>query len=223
MKLDVVFIVGPARTGTSVLTMCLKNSGYKIGKHMLGHKYPSQDRMFMTINREIKRLLYKQLLESKQSLDKPIVIGKPIHDEINKFWRYAALYRIEAVKDPLFYEIFGVYWNASEIFRDQKFIWTHRNKMDAAKSAVRLKYMAGVPEKEPYTSYTTKGRLKRLEAYDNIHKIYFDKCNGINIEFEDIVNNPLKVKEQLSKFLGKTIDTSIIDEKETYQKTGLPQ
>jgi hypothetical protein len=222
MKIDTVFVVGPPRTGTSIVLKCLEKSGYNTGKNLFGHKYKSQDKFFRETNRGVVRLLYKQLRETS-SLEKPIRIGKPIVDEINKFWKYAILYQIEAIKDPLFYEIFGVYWNCSELFRKQKIIWMHRDPVETAKSAVRLKYISNVPPHETLTSYTVGARLKKIYDYNNVHEMYFSRSNGINVYFEDLLSDPEKVKYEMSGFLGRGFDTSLIAKSETYSEKGTPQ
>ena len=222
MPHNVIFVVGTPRTGTSILVKCLEKSGYNIGKKLFGHKYKSQDVVFRGYNRRVKELLIKQLLKTK-NLKQPIAPDGEIQATIADFWKYAALWNIEVLKDPLFYEIFGVWWNVSSVFRDQKFIWTHRNPMDVAKSAVRLKYLRGVPELEPITSYKVMGILKFYEAYQNIHEVYFPKCTGINVYFEDLLNDTQAVADELSEFIGRKFDTSLISKKETYKKTGIPQ
>ena len=223
MPHNIVFVVGPPRTGTSVLVKCLEKSGYNIGKQMLGHKYLSQNTVFRRANRKIKRLLYEQLVGSGHDPKKPVEIGEPIAEEIKKFWRYATLYKIEVLKDPLFYEIFGVYWMVNPLFREQKFIWTHRDPLEAAKSAVRLKYIKNVPEAEPLTSYTVKGRLKTFDTYENIHATYYNRTDGVNVHFEDLLNDTESVGKELSEFLERPFDTSMISTKETFKEKGEPQ
>jgi len=189
---------------------------------MLGHKYKSQDIPFRASNREIKTLLIKQLLKSKNDIKKPVVIGERISQKVDKVWEYIILYQIDALKDPLFYEIFGVYWNVSPIFRKQKFIWTHRDPLEAAKSAVRLKQLKNVPE-GPLTEYTVQARLKKIDGYNQVHEHYFPKCDGINVHFEQLLSDPDKIGLELSDFLGREIDMSEVNPKETYKVAKTPQ
>lgn len=218
-----VFVVGPPRTGTSIIVKCLEKSGLNIGKNLFGHKYKSQDVIFRKHNRNIKQLLYEQLAREKPDLKKPIEIGKPIQDEVNKVWRYVLLWHIEVLKDPLFYEIFGVYWHVSKHFREQKFIWTHRDPLETAKSAVRLKYLSNVPGAEPYTSYKTLGRLKKIDTYNLIHEQYFPKSDSINVYFEDLLHDTQGVSEKVTNWLGREFDVSLVSRNDTFAEKGEPQ
>jgi hypothetical protein len=216
---NAIFIVGPPRTGTSILFKCLEKSGYRVGTRLFGHKYKSQDFVFRDINREIYRLIVDLLNDRTSSA--PLVINEPIIKKMREFWRYALLNRIDIFKDPLLYQIFGAYWNADESFRSQKFIWTHRDPLETAKSTVRLKCISNIPEKG--ACFTVGKHLKWLSGYNNIHETYRPQCDGIDVYFEDLLNNTRNVKEELSEFLGRPFDTSMISTKETYKEKGTPQ
>jgi len=221
MQHKIVFVVGMPRTGTSILVKCLEKSGYNIGEKVYGHKYKSQDGAFRFSNRKIMRLLCEQLKHHNPK--KPVSISEDMADEVKKVFRYVMLYRIDVLKDPLFYELLGIYAAVNPGLFEHKFIWTHRDPLETAKSAVRLKYMSGVPELEPRSNFTVNRGLKRSDAYNAVHETYRPKCDGIDVYFEDLLNDTQSVSRKLSNFLGREFDASMISKHETFKATGVPQ
>ena len=130
---------------------------------------------------------------------------------------------IEVLKDPWFYGLFGVYAKVNPKFFEHKFIWTQRDPIESAKSKVRLKYMSNIPNGNSRTEYKVRGLLKWDYLYQAVHSLYFNKCDGINVYFEDLLNDTQNVSTQLAKFLGRDFDTSMISTKETYKEKGTPQ
>jgi hypothetical protein len=223
MPHKIVFVVGMARTGTSIIVKCLEKSGYNIGKKVYGHKYKSQDGVFGYANRKLHVLLKEHMKDQVFDPKKIIRITEPMANEIKQVFNYALTYRVEVLKDPWFHEFFGMYDAVYPQLYEHKFIWTHRDPLESTKSKVRLKYMSNIPENAARSAYKVKSLLKWVGSYNDVHSLYFNKCDSINVYFEDMLNDTKRVGEELSEFLGRPFDTSMISTKETYKEKGTPQ
>jgi len=223
MQHRIVFVVGLSRTGTSILVKCLENSGYNIGKRAFGHKYKSQDGVFGYANNEIFSSLKDQLKGRVVDINKPIEVTEDIAKLVRSVFQYAQLYKVDVLKNPWFHNLIGIYAAVNAEFFDHKFIWTHRDPLERAKSEVRLKYMRSVPPGNSFKNYKVKKLMRWDYEYQDVHSLYFNKRNGINVYFEDLLNDTQSVSRKLSNFLGREFDSSTISKHETFKATGVPQ
>jgi len=197
-----IFIVGHARTGTSVLFKCLENSGFYPGVNLFGHKYKTQD---LTLN------WYRRQIYDKEPVD------------FNDFWEYADKNRIEVLKDPELWMVFGALFHTNERFANSRFIWTIRPSKDVAMSAVRLQRMRNMPPCPPNPKKTIVGQIESYEKYCDVLENYYRKTDSLLVDFEQLLKSPEKVGDRLSSFLGRTISMDIVSDKETYDEKGVPQ
>jgi len=196
-----IFIVGHARTGTSVLFKCMENS-FCVGDNLFGHKYETQD---LTLN------WYRRQVYDKVAVD------------FNDFWEYADRAGIELLKDPELWMVFGALFHTNERFANSRFIWTIRPSKDVAMSAVRLQRMRNMPPCPPNPKKTIVGQIESYEKYCTVLESYYHKTDSHLVDFEQLLESPDKVGKRLSEFVGRKVDMSLVDTQETYKATGVPQ
>lgn len=133
---------------------CLNKSGVKIAGHHIGWKYKSELKVFRNLNYDIAleigcgRLLGdsfygKQAHEQKSDILTParldLNFNKRLHNYINDFINYTKKEGIDLIKDPQAPPSLCYLVQNYKFFKDAKYIWMHRDPLEAAKSLVRLK------------------------------------------------------------------------------------
>ena len=189
-----IFVGGVPRSCTSILMMCLKNSGYYLGaeSHLHGHKYKSE---------------YQPLgLTIQWVLNNKIKITQLEFTILQNVATFTISEKVEAIK------VFGFCFvlpllKDHKILKDAKFIIMSRDVGDAVLSAKR------VNEKKVVNENSFSGLLK---TWDFFTKDY----QRIKLTYHDVIYKTNEVRDRLSTFLGREIDMSVIDPRMTYEASG---
>jgi len=187
-----IFVGGMGRSGTSVLMQCLKNSGFNIGTDdlLFGLKYKTE---YIPIFHSLGWLFFSWKKGDFSRINGVILFN---------IATYAILDRIEAIKCLSFAHFLPMLQaNNHPIMEDPKFILMSRNIPDAVNSARRVGLDYKGHEFQPF-----------IAAWDKIA----DGYPTIRIKHDDLINNTKAVQSEVSDFLGKKIDMSIISSKETH-------
>jgi hypothetical protein len=99
----------------------------------------------------------------------------------------------------------------------------HRDPLETAKSAVRLRYMKDMPPGDPKSEFTTTRQMYNSHMQGVVHEKYFPKSDSVNVYLEELVDNPEKTGDKISGFLNREIDLSRVSIVETFKEAREPQ
>lgn len=212
-----ICILGPARSGTSVLFQCLVNSGYYRGpdKFIHGHKYLSEHHIFKLFNEFLSEKYWFLAQASKTgSLSSRHNINVQDKNKARCVFDILMDQKVEILKDA-FHIYTAPFWAEMfphEFFQGGKYIVTYRDEDESAKSIVRLRKGLG-------NALKTVSHMKKHYAMVNaIIKTYLGNFTYIKVEYDDMLHNTADVQQRLSEFLGRDIDMSIISASETFKE-----
>ena len=123
--------------------------------------------------------------------------------------------KIDVLKDLYFIWLYNCY-----AWKGIKYIWTKRNFDEIVKSTLRLQKRLGAIKTRTYEKKALIFEQYKY-AIETLMKQIPDE--RIEIHLEDLLSDTLKIRSQLSNFLGREIDMSIVSSSETWQEKRVPQ
>ena len=206
-----IIVVGLYRTGTSVMMECLKRSGFNCGKesYLVGHKYKTELAMFKTLGSSI--LQRQKTLEVFKRSDISYV-------DIDIIKATASMFNdlnINAFKDVYWSPFYTLWKEFIPGLKEAKIIYTVRPLPEVNRSMLRLQ------EKLNLMVRKYSEQFKLTSAYNLFYKKFLsehiDSSNIFQIWHQDLIDNTETVKNNLSEFVGRDIDMSIVSENETWK------
>lgn len=206
---------------------CLEKSGLNPGKKgdLSGFKYKTEHIGFRLCNFLILMSLgYKPLVDDGKGKyqvvdlfsEKPNVL-QPIpyraQDRMYQFFLQMRDDNIQLLKDPQAAPAMREWISRSKTFANAKYVWMRRDPLKTAKSFVRLK----VPRMPQYRGLLTTRKAKRIyEDHEMLWGQVLSGLNHIEVRLEDFLTNTGREAKRISKFIGRDLDTSLVNKKETF-------
>lgn len=200
-----IIIIGYARTGTSILFKSLEAAGFNGGPNLYGHKHLTQDR-------HLKFLLDN----TRDDLREYGGVSLRLARQIGHFFSgYCDAEGIDLIKSPILWETMRVWYDFCPDFKKAKFIWTRREKLQTAKSIVRVHRKFGWENK-----MTVRKHERVIANHVKIVGHFMETLNHIVVHLEDMVNIPARTFREISEFVGREVKPDLIDPKSTYVVNG---
>jgi len=208
---------------------CLKNSGAKIAGYHIGWGYESELKVFRNLNYDVAlgvgcgRLLGdsfygKQAHDQKSDVLIPGGLDfefKPaLHDEITTFINYIKKEGIDLIKDPQAPPSLCYLVNNYEFFKGAKYVWMHRDPLEAAKSFIRLKL-------RPALACGFRGHITTLKAkaiyewHEALLEYVFENTQCIKVDMKKFIAG--EETKKIEQFLGLELNMDAIDLKRTFE------
>jgi LPS sulfotransferase NodH len=185
---DMIIILG-ARSGTSVLFRCLEETGFNGDSSWYRRRRnDSEHRQFRVTNILLRKVghLSSVIAEAKE----------PWLDILNR--------GVEIIKEPHFAWVWRTWFNVIPDFRNYKYIWMKRRLRDRAYSLLKYQTI------QSYKDRSIDNCYKYCKAMDSAMCQLISRApNHLVVEFDDFVN--LRKIEPISKYIGRELDTSLID------------
>lgn len=183
-----IVILG-ARSGTSVLFRCLEKTGFNGDSSSYRRRdNDSEHRQFRLINMRLRK------------------DGNPygLAVEAKALWVDMVSRGVEIVKEPLFVWVWPTWFQIMPEFRHYRYIWIKRGLRDRACSLLKYQTIQG------YRNRSMDKCYEYCRAMDfATHALISHTPNYLVVEFDDFVN--LRGIGAISRFVGRDLDTSLID------------
>ena len=211
-----IVVTGLPRTGTSVMVEILKKNGYYAGREieLVGHKYRTELSFLKDLHTSTLIAFGNILTFFKWENLFPF--QKQAFESVNNFIKEN---QINVVKDNYLSPFFLVWKTINNELQDAHFIWTRRDIEESTKSMLRLQESFGI---QPSDFEFYNNAAKNLDSLQQDMMEYYVK-DYTEIWLDDLLEDPEKYGSELSGKLGKTIDMSLINRDETWEKTQIPQ
>jgi hypothetical protein len=225
---DKIIVCGFARSGTSIMFLCLKNSGFFPGKDKLrGWRYKTENASFIRLNRLVSRTLGAgQLIKD---ITGSVVVGADImtppksrrtvnpHEVRGCGLLLQKIKDAEILKDPQCAFSLESLIKHDRKFREAKYIWTRRNLEEQARSLIRLKTDPDHGDRKVYKKYMPfETALTICEAYDGELWRVMPLVDHVVVWLEEFLKYPEKIKDKVSAFIGRDLNLDAFDLGKTY-------
>jgi hypothetical protein len=124
--------------------------------------------------------------------------------EAKELWSDIINRGVEIIKEPHFSWVWPTWWNVIPDFVNYKYIWMRRSNRDRAYSLLKYQTIEGKKDRSIDNCH------KYCKAMDSAINVLCSRApNRLVVEFDDFVN--LRMTEAINHFIGRELDTSLID------------
>lgn len=230
--LDLIILPGVSRTGTSVLWQCLDKTFEQGNRLKLAGLPETEHFIWRVANYVIGKYAGATPLLPKSEIDLRLmdILTGPLHDkpthehalrEMSDCLGMLVYDDVKILKEPMCLFALPTWIEHHKCFRNAKYIWTRRNRLECAKSWVRLK----MRYEEYRTILTVPLAKKIIKQHEALLEKIMTGVNHIVVWHEDMINNPDKTFDRISEFVGKEVNTEPFDRGKVWTKssTGFTQ
>ena len=201
------------RTGSSILVKCLEKSGYHLGGPLNGHYYASEYGPVLMVNRLIFNKFQINWDDGKVLYQKVEEEDPYLFELIKKCANKIERDGVEVIKDTQFGVVADIWAQVSPLFANALYIYLERDELETAKSEVRQRYKihSHLPKVK------TRFSQRRYQFHKTAWEDFLPKVKHVRVQYEEMLSYPRSVGRDLSMFLGREIDMSLIDPNKTYK------
>jgi len=224
--LDLIILPGVSRTGTSVLWQCLDKT-FKQGNKLKLAGIPETEHFVWRIaNYVIGKYAGATPLLPKSDVDLKFmdILTGPLHDdpihshalrEMTDCLGMLVYDEVKILKEPMCLFALPSWIEHHKCFRDAKYIWTRRDRLECAKSLVRLKMR--------YDEYRSILTVKLAEKLIRQHEALLEKImvgvNHIVVWHDDLINDTETTFARISEFVGREVNTEPFNRGKVWTKS----